>query len=63
MTSKNKYNHGEDDHHVKNGRKERKNKKRSSRHNMKIMIDKVNHGLIDSTDLDEYLEEEYNDNY
>jgi len=32
-------------------------------HNMKIMIDKVNHGLIDSTDLDEYLEEEYNDNY
>jgi len=63
MASNNKYDRGDDEAFHKNGRRERKNKKRSSRHNMKIMIDKVNHGLIDSTDLDEYLEEEYNDNY
>jgi hypothetical protein len=41
----------------KNGtRSQKKQAKRSSRHNTKIMIDKVNHGLVDSTDLDEYLE-------
>ena len=41
----------------KNGPRSDKNQaKRSSRHNTKIMIDKVNHGLVDSNDLDEYLE-------
>ena len=59
MTKRRQFEYGYDEDSMKNnGRKERKNKKRSSRHNAKIMIDKVNHGLIDSTDLDEYLEDE-----
>lgn len=37
-------------------RSEKKKTKRSSRHNTKIMIDKVSHGLVDSNDLEEYLD-------
>ena len=59
MGSKKKLNYGEDlnsEYKSSGVRGEKKTKKRSSRHNAKVMIDKVNHGLLDSTELDEYLE-------
>ena len=40
---------------------EKKKTKRSSRHNSKIMIDKVSKGLVDSTDLEEYLDSDFYD--
>ena len=50
--------HDEGEYKTNGTRSEKKKAKRSSRHNTKIMIDKTCHGLVDSNDLEEYLDKD-----